>query len=44
MAPIGYTSWFIAPMEKTWFYKRFFIELVMVKDKNIMVKDKINAV
>ena len=28
-------SWFIAPMEKAWFYKRFFFEAVM-----FMVKDK----
>ena len=28
-------SWFIAPMKKTWFYKRFFFEVVM-----FMVKDK----
>ena len=31
-------------MEKAWFYKRFFIEVVMVKDKNVMVKDNINTV
>ena len=44
MVPMEYTSWFIAPMEKTWFYERFFIEVVIVKDKNFMVKDKINTV
>ena len=27
--------WFIAPMEKVWFYERFFFEVVMVK-----VRDK----
>ena len=31
-------------MEKVWFYERFFIEMVMVKDKNVMVKDKIDTV
>ena len=44
MAPMEYTSWFIAPREKAWLYKRFFIEVVMVKGKNVMVKDKINTV
>ena len=44
MVPMEYTSLFIASMEKTWFYERFFIEVVMVKDKNVMVKDKINTV
>ena len=44
MASMEYTSWFIVPMEKAWFYERFFIEVVMVKDKNVMVKDKINTV
>ena len=39
-----YTSWFKAPIEKVWFYERFFIEMVMVKDKNVMVKDKIDTV
>ena len=39
MAPMEYTPWFIAPMEKAWFYERFFIKVVMVKDKNIMIKD-----
>ena len=34
----------IAAMEKAWFYERFFIEVVMAKDKNVMVKDKINKV
>ena len=43
-APMEYTSWFRAPMEKAWFFERFFIELVMVEDKNVMVKDKINTV
>ena len=40
MAPMECASWFIA----SWFYERFFIEVVMVKDKNVMVKDKINTV
>ena len=31
-------------MEKAWFYERFFIEVVLVKHKNVMVRDKINAV
>ena len=44
MAPMEYTSWFIDPMEKAWFYERFFIEVIMVKDKNVIVKDKINKV
>ena len=44
MAPMEYTSWFIAPMEKAWFYERFFIKVVMVKDKNVMVKDKTNTI
>ena len=44
MAPMECTSWFIAPMEKAWFYKRFFIKVVMVKGKNVMVKDKTNTV
>ena len=30
--PCSYTTWFIAPMEKTWFYERPFI-VVMTKDK-----------
>ena len=34
---------FIAPMGKAWFYERFFIKVVIVKDKNVMVKDKINS-
>ena len=38
-----YAAWFIAPMEKTWFYERFFVEVAIVKDKNVMVKDKINT-
>ena len=41
MEPMEYTPWFIAPMEKTWFYERFFIEMVMVKYKNVMVKDTV---
>ena len=44
MAPKKCTSWFIAPIEKAWFYERLFIEVVMVKDKNAMVKDKKNTV
>ena len=32
------------PMEKAWFYERFFMEVVVVKDKNVMAKDKINTV
>ena len=44
MAPMECTSWFIAPMEKAWFYERFFIEVIMVKEKNVIVKDKINTV
>ena len=44
MAPMEYTSWFIASMEKAWFYERFFIKVVMVKDKNVMVKDKTNTI
>ena len=32
------------PTKKTWFYERFFIEVVMVKDKNVMVKDKISTI
>ena len=39
-----YNSRFRAPMEKAWFYERFFIEVVMVKDKNVMVKDKISTI
>ena len=33
-------SWFIAPMEKAWFYKRLFFEvvIVMVKDKKYSIK------
>ena len=34
------TSWFIASMEKAWFYERLFIKAVIVNDKNVMVKDK----
>ena len=33
MAPIEYTPWFIDPMEKVWFYERFFIEVVIVKNE-----------
>ena len=44
MVPMEYTSWLIAPMEKVWFYEIIFIEVVMVKDENVMVKDKINRV
>ena len=44
MAPMEYTSWFIAPTEIAWFYERLFIEVVMVKDKYVMVKDKVNTV
>ena len=44
MAPLEFASWFIAPMEKAWFYERFFIEVVMVKDKNVMVNGNINTV
>ena len=40
MAPMEYTQWFIAPMEKAWFYERFFIEVVMIKYKNAMAKVK----
>ena len=29
----------MAPMEKAWFYERFFIKVVMVKYKNVMIKD-----
>ena len=43
MTPMEYTSWFIDPTEKAWFYERFFIDVVMVKDKNVMIKDKVNA-
>ena len=32
-------SWFIAPIEKAWFYERLFFEVVIV-----MVKDKKNTV
>ena len=33
-------SWFIAPMEKAWFYKRLFFEvvIVMARDKNTVKK------
>ena len=34
------TSCFIASMEKAWFYERLFIKVVIVNDKNVMVKDK----
>ena len=44
MVPMEYTSWFIASMEKAWFYERFFIEMIIVKDKNIIVKDKTSTV
>ena len=44
MAPMEYTSWFIAPIKKAWFYERFFIGVVMVKDKNVMIKKNINTV
>ena len=44
MAPMEYTSWFIVPMEKAWFYEIFFVEVVTVKDKNVMIKYKINTV
>ena len=37
MALMDYNSCFIALMEKSWFYERFFFEVVMVKDKNVMV-------
>ena len=39
MAPMEYTLWFIAPMEKSQFYERVFIEVVMVKYKNVIIKD-----
>ena len=39
MAPMEYTPWFIAPIEKAWFYERFFIKVVMAKYKNVMIKD-----
>ena len=29
------SSWFIAPMEKAWLYKRLFFEMVMVTVKDI---------
>ena len=34
MAPVEYTSWFIAQMEKAWFYEGLFFKVViaMVKD------------
>ena len=34
-------SWFIAPMEKAWFYKRLFFDvvIVMVKEKKNSIKD-----
>ena len=34
------TSWFIAPTEKAWFYKRLFFEvvIVMVKEKKMQYK------
>ena len=34
-------SWFIAPMEKAWFYKRLFFEvvIVMARDKKYSMKD-----
>ena len=38
---IEYTPQFIAPIEKAWFYERLFIEVVMVKYKNVMVKDTV---
>ena len=41
MAPVNYTPWFLAPIEQAWFYKRFFNEVVMVKNKNAIGKDKI---
>ena len=41
MAPIEYTPQFIVPIEKAWFYERLFIEVVMVKYKNVMVKDTV---
>ena len=44
MVPMEYISWFIAPTEKAWLYERFFVEVVMVKHKNVMIKDKINTV
>ena len=40
MVPMEYTLWFIASMEKARFYERFCIKAVMVKDKNVIVKDK----
>ena len=41
MTPIEFTQWFIVPVEKTWFYERFFIEVVMVKYKNVMANDTV---
>ena len=34
MMPMDIPSWFIAPKEKAWFYKRFFFETVMVMVNN----------
>ena len=36
-------SWFIAPMEKEWFYKILFFEvvIVMVKEKKYSIKDTV---
>ena len=38
-------SWFIAPMEKAWFYKRLFFELVIVmaRDKKYSIKDAMSV-
>ena len=41
MSLMDYTSWFLAPIEQAWFYKRFFNEVVMVKIKHAIGKDKI---
>lgn len=38
-----YTPWFIVPMKETWVYERFFIKALMVKDKDVIVKDKKNT-
>ena len=38
IAPMEYTSQFIAPMEKAWFYEILFFEVVIV-----MAKDKKNT-
>ena len=36
-------SWSIAPMEKAWFYKRLFFEMVMVTVKDIKTSKKIQC-